>query len=119
MSVLWRKVTFDLWSNKTRTLLAVISIAAGLVTVGGIFGLLDQLLSSMDAAHRAVQPSHINIILRSYVDQATVDELKQTPGVVDIEPVNQVSVRYKLDAADTRVEDRDARRARLTMPPDI
>jgi putative ABC transport system permease protein len=100
MSVLWRKVTFDLWSNKTRTLLAVISIAAGLITVGGIFGLLDQLLSSMDAAHRAVQPSHVNIILRAYVDQDVVDELKTTPGVVDVDPVNQVSVRYKLNADD-------------------
>jgi putative ABC transport system permease protein len=101
MSVLWRKVIFDLWSNKARTLLAVISIAAGLVTVGGIFGLLDQLLSSMDAAHRAVQPSHVNIILRSYVDQAVVDDLKKTPGVVNIDPVNQISVRYKLNADDT------------------
>ncbi len=100
MSVLWRKVFFDLWSNKTRTLLAVISIAAGLITVGGIFGLLDQLLSSMDAAHRAVQSSHVNIILRAYVDQAVVDDLKKTPGVVDIDPVNQISVRYKLNADD-------------------
>ncbi len=56
MSVLWRKVPFDLWHNKARTLLAVLSIAAGLITIGGIFGLLDQLLSTMDAAHRAVQP---------------------------------------------------------------
>lgn len=100
MSVLWRKVVFDLWSNKARTLLAVISIAAGLITVGGIFGLLDQLLSSMDAAHRAVQPSHVNIILRDYVDQAAVDDLKQTPGVAGIDPINQISVRYKLAADD-------------------
>ncbi len=100
MSVLWHKVWFDLWHNKGRTLLAVLSVAAGVFTVGGIFGLLDQLLSTMDAAHRAVQPSHINIILRDYVDQKAVDALKETPGVVDIEPVNQISVRYKLRPAD-------------------
>ncbi|MCX7708025.1 MAG: hypothetical protein N2204_08470, partial [Anaerolineae bacterium] len=92
MSVLWHKVWFDLWHNKGRTLLAVLSIAAGVFTVGGIFGLLDQLLSTMDEAHRAVQPSHINIILRDYVDQKAVDALKETPGLVDIEPVNQISV---------------------------
>ncbi len=100
MSVLWHKVWFDLWHNKGRTLLAVLSIAAGVFTVGGIFGLLDQLLSTMDAAHRAVQPSHINIILRDYVDQKAVDALKGTPGLVDIEPVNQISVRYKLQPGD-------------------
>ncbi len=100
MSVLWHKVWFDLWHNKARTLLAVLSIAAGVFTVGGIFGLLDQLLSTMDAAHRAVQPSHINIILRDYVDQQAVDALKETPGLVDIEPVNQISVRYKLQPDD-------------------
>lgn len=100
MSVLWHKVAFDLWHNKSRTLLAVISIAAGLITIGGIFGLLDQLLSTMDAAHRSVQPSHVNIILRDYVDQAAVDDLKKTPGVLGIEPVNQISVRYKLHESD-------------------
>lgn len=100
MSVLWHKVWFDLWHNKGRTLLAVFSIAAGVFAVGGIFGLLDQLLSTMDAAHRAVQPSHINIILRDYVDRRVVDGLKDTPGLEGIEPVNQISVRYKLRPED-------------------
>lgn len=100
MSVLWHKVWFDLWHNKGRTLLAVFSIAAGVFTLGGIFGLIDQLLSTMDAAHRAVQPSHINMILRDYVDQPVVDALKETPGVADIDPVNQISARYKLRAED-------------------
>jgi putative ABC transport system permease protein len=96
MSVLWYKVWFDLWRNKGRTLLAVCSIAAGVFAVGGIFGLLDQLLNSMDAAHRAVQPSHINIILRDYVDEAAIENLRETPGVLDIDPANQASVRYRL-----------------------
>ena len=29
MDVIWRKVWFDLWSNKVRTSLAVLSIAVG------------------------------------------------------------------------------------------
>jgi len=78
MSVIWHKVWYDLWSHKGRTLLAILSIAAGLFAVGGIFGLVDQLLSTMDAAHRSVAPSHVSIILRDFVTEDVVDELKVT-----------------------------------------
>ena len=46
MSVLWDKVWFDFWQHKARTLLAVLSIAAGVFAIGTIFGLVDQLLST-------------------------------------------------------------------------
>lgn len=95
MSVLWHKVWFDLWQNKGRTLLAVLSIAAGVFAIGAIFGMVDQLLSGMDAAHRAVAPSHINIILREPVNHRTADRLMDVTGVVGVEPVNQLSIRYK------------------------
>jgi putative ABC transport system permease protein len=95
MSVIWHKVWADLWSHKTRTLLAIFSIAVGVFAVGAIFGLIDQLLSGMDAAHRAVAPSHFNIFLRGTVDEATVDNLEDTFGVAAIDPVNQISLRYK------------------------
>ncbi len=95
MSVLWQKVWDDLWHHKSRTLLAILSIAAGVFSVGAIFGMVDQMLAGMDAAHRAISPSHINIILRNYVDQEIVAELKDIEGVADIDPVNQMTVRYK------------------------
>jgi putative ABC transport system permease protein len=97
MSVIWRKVWFDLWHNKGRTLLAVLSISAGIFAVGAIFGMVDQLLSGMDQAHREVSPSHVNMILRDYINNDIVDDLKTIPGVVDIDAVNQVSVRYKVN----------------------
>ncbi len=34
----WRKVLGDLWSNKTRTLLVVLSIAVGVFAVGMVGG---------------------------------------------------------------------------------
>ena len=57
--------------------------------------MVDQLLSGMDAAHQAISPSHINIILREPVTRRTAERLKDTPGVVDVDPVNQLSIRYK------------------------
>jgi putative ABC transport system permease protein len=95
MSVLWRKAWFDLWHHKGRTLLAILSVAAGVFALGAILGLVDQLLSGMDQAHRSVVPSHISVILRTHVPQETAEDLRQIEGVVDVEPVNQISVRYR------------------------
>lgn len=100
MSVIWVKAWHDLWQHKSRTLLAILSIAAGVFAVGAIFGMVDQMLAGMDTAHRAVFPSHINIILRNPVNQELVGNLKEIEGVVDIDPVNQITVRYKLKAED-------------------
>ena len=65
MGVIWYKIWFDIWHNKTRTLLAVLSIAAGVFAVGAIFGMSDMLLTNMDASHRAVIPTHVYV----YLDQ--------------------------------------------------
>jgi putative ABC transport system permease protein len=112
MSVIWHKVWYDLWQNKLRTLLAILSIAVGVFAVGTIFGLIDQLLSGMDAAHRAVAPSHVNIILRSYIDEATAAEVAEVPGVVAVDPANQISIRYKT------APDEDWELGSLVMRPD-
>jgi putative ABC transport system permease protein len=97
MGVLRYKIWYDLWHRKSRTLLAVLSIAAGVFAVGAIYGMVYQLLDGMDAAHRAVTPSHINIILRNYVNEAIVTDLEALDGVAAIDPVNQVTVRYKVN----------------------
>ena len=93
MSVLWHKVWFDLWHHKGRTALAIFSVAAGVFAVGAILGLVDQLLSGMDAAHQAVNPSHVSVILRNFVPAEVADGLEEIEGVVVVEPVNQISVR--------------------------
>ncbi len=100
MGVIWYKIWFDLWHNKTRTFLAVLSIAAGVFAVGTIFGMSDMLLSNMDKSHRAVLPTHINVNLVSAVDRDTILSLKDVPGVEDVEPYNSISILYKLHPQD-------------------
>ncbi len=95
MGVIGQKIWFDLWHNKGRSLLVIISIAAGVFAIGVVFGMVDQLLRGMDRAHQEVNPSHFSIILRDFIDQEVVDELLNVPGVAEIEPVNQITVRYK------------------------
>ena len=100
MSVLWHKLWFDLWHQKSRTFLAILSITAGLFSIGAIFGMVDQLITGMDQAHSLVAPSHINIILRNFITEDVVESLRSIDGVVDIDPVNQISVRYKVNPED-------------------
>jgi len=96
MGVIWYKIWFDLWNNKTRTLLATLSIAAGVFAVGAIFGMSDMLLSNMDKSHHAVLPTHINVVLSEAVDRDIILNLREVPGVEDVEPYNSVSLQYKL-----------------------
>lgn len=95
LNVIWYKVWFDLWHNKVRTFLAILSIAAGVFAVGSFFGMVDELLDGMDKAHQDVYPSHIHMILYDLVDQQTIDGLKNIKGVADIEPGNRISVQFK------------------------
>jgi putative ABC transport system permease protein len=97
MDVIWHKVWHDLWHHKARTLLVILSIASGVFAIGAIFGMVDQLLGGMDDAHRATNPSHINVFLNTLVDQETAETLTSIPGVVGVEPANRISIRYKTD----------------------
>lgn len=112
MGVIWYKVWSDLWENKVRTTLAVLSIAVGVFAIGAIFGMVDQLLSGMDRAHQAVTPSHILMALDERIDQNLVDGLKNIRGIEDIEALNEAAVRYKINPDD------EWRAARLIMRAD-
>ncbi len=100
MSVIWRKVWFDLWSNKARTMLAVLSITVGVFAIGAIFGMVDLLLPGMDRSHRASRPPHISMTLNQRITRELADRLANIDGVEDIEAANAVPIRYKLAPGD-------------------
>lgn len=100
MSVIWNKVWSDLWDNKVRTTLAVLSISAGVFAIGAIFGMVDQLITGMDGAHQATSPSHIQMFLADRIDENTAIRLKSIEGIDDLEALNEVTVRYKLHSED-------------------
>jgi putative ABC transport system permease protein len=95
MSVIWYKVWSDLWDNKVRTTLAVLSITVGVFSIGAIFGMVDQLLSTMDKAHQEIIPSHIRMGLEKRITRDIADRLEHTNGVEAIELYNRIMVRYK------------------------
>lgn len=100
MSVIWAKVWSDLWDNKVRTILAVLSIAAGVFAVGAAFGMSDQLLDAMDDAHQASVPTHFTLSLSTPVTTDLVDDLKNIAGVEDIALGSFETTRYKTNLDD-------------------
>jgi putative ABC transport system permease protein len=100
MGILWYKIWFDLWRYKTRTLLAVLSIAAGVFAVGAMFGMSELLITNLDQSHQAVLPPHMNVVLGTLADYDSLIHLRELPGVEDIEPYNSVSINYKLHPQD-------------------
>ncbi len=100
MGVLWYKIWFDLWHYKARTLLAVLSIAAGVFAVGAMYGMSELLVTNMDTSHQAVMPPHMNVVLATPADYDTLTNLRRVAGVEDVEPYNSVNILYKLRPQD-------------------
>lgn len=96
MGVIWDKLWFDLWHHKVRTALAALSISIGVLALGFIVGLMDQLTPTWNQAHRAVVPAHVYMRLSQPVDEDTVHALRRIDGVAGIEPLNEVAIRYRL-----------------------
>lgn len=100
MSVIWVKVWYDLWNNKLRILLVVVSIAAGVFAIGTTFGLVNQMIPAMDFAHHQTNPSHVTMFFTQPVSRNIINELKKVPGVVSVEPLNSIEIRYKKQSQD-------------------
>ena len=96
MGIIWHKIWYDLRRNKLRTLLVVISIGVGVFAVGITFGMVEQMLPTMDAAHIATHPSHGTLYLDQPISRDIIYALRKIPGLVDIEPANTIEIRYKL-----------------------
>lgn len=93
----WHKVLSDLWSNKIRTLLVVLSIAVGIFSVGYVSSTFSILLGDMEKEYLATNPSSGFIITEDSFDQDFAYTLKKVPGVAEAEArsMNDVFVMTK------------------------
>ncbi len=90
----WRKVFADVWSNKTRTMLVVLSIAVGVFAIGAIAGANALLTREMTAAYLAVNPADITIYPDAF-DDDLVRTVRRIPGVADAVGSRAVGVRVQ------------------------
>ncbi len=91
-----RKVLADLWSNRTRTILVIASIAVGVFAIGAIMTTYVIYNADMSASYASAQPANIEVITASF-DDALVKSVATIPGVAHAEGRHMVSVRVSQD----------------------
>ncbi len=88
----WRKVLADLWENKSRTILVVLSIAIGVFAVGMIAGAYVIISTDLDLSYSMANPANIEITTRAF-DEDYINSIARLEGVADVEARRDVSVR--------------------------
>jgi putative ABC transport system permease protein len=91
----WRKVLRDLWSNKARTILVVLSIAIGVFAVGIIAGTQAILTRDLQASYLAINPPAAILGVSSF-DDDLVQTIRRMPGVDEAEGRSTMSVRLNI-----------------------
>jgi len=94
--VIWSKVCRDLVRDKARTLLVVLSTAAGVFALGLVFGLSGVVRLQIMASYRAAVPAHITFWGGPFGPEA-VDAMLRERGVAAAEGEIFTSVRWKLE----------------------
>ncbi len=94
--MIWRKVWRDLWGNKARTFLVILSTTVGVFALGVVFGLSSGMQTRMTESHQASQFPHI-IFYSDRFDQDVADKIRHEPGVANTEGEDGISFRWKLE----------------------
>lgn len=95
LSTTWRKVLADLWANKTRTILAVLSIAVGVYAVGSVAGTFVILNRDINLGYRAVNPADATVYAWPNFDEELLAAVRHVPGVTAVEGVGIMTVRAR------------------------
>ena len=84
LSVRWGKVLRDLWMNKTRTVLVVLSIAVGVFAFGMIATCEAVFNREMTVSYLAINPPSFHIYCDLFDDEL-VNVVERVPGVSQAE----------------------------------
>ncbi|MBN2500913.1 MAG: FtsX-like permease family protein [Anaerolineales bacterium] len=95
MRVAFNKVRRDLWRNKARTLLVVLSIAVGVMALGMVTAGSNLILSQMENSHKASNPAHGMIWLGGVIDETTLHSLEKLDSVASVEGISESGIRWR------------------------
>jgi putative ABC transport system permease protein len=90
----WRKILRDLWSNKARTFLVILSIAVGVAAIGMVAGTYSVITRDLPAQYTKVRPAHAQLMLAFFSDDL-VQVIRQMDGVDEAEGRASIIVRLK------------------------
>ena len=91
----WQKVLRDLWDDKTRTILVVLSIAVGVFAIGTILSAYAILAVDINKSYLMVNAPNIDVRTQPF-GQDLVNSIKDVQGVEDVQPRRVEKIRSKL-----------------------
>ena len=91
----WRKVLHDLWDNKARTLLVVLSIAVGVFSIGVIAGAYQIISNDMSVSYSANKPANVELRMTDF-DEDTLEMIRNQRGVQDVEGRRVFNIRVRV-----------------------
>lgn len=91
----WHKVLRDLWSQKLRTLLVVLSIAVGVFAFGTIIIARENVLRELSTSYLAINPASATLQTAPF-DAELADAVGRVAGVAAAEGQRQVAARLQV-----------------------
>jgi putative ABC transport system permease protein len=92
----WRKVLRDLWRNKTRAILVVLSIAVGVFAVGTVAHMRSIVSKDLAESYASVNPADAVIFTNQPFDDELVQVVRRIEGVREAEGVTSTMLRFHL-----------------------
>ncbi len=91
----WRKVIKDIWGNKIRTALVVLSIAIGVFAIGMIVGTRTMLLEDLATSYAETNPASAVLFVSNF-DDSIVETTWRVGGVLDAQGRRSVEIRVQV-----------------------
>jgi putative ABC transport system permease protein len=92
----WRKILRDLWLNKVRTLLVILSIVVGVFAIGMIVSTQIMLSEDMASTYGATNPGHA-YLFPGWFDEDLVEAVRRVEGVAEADGrLDEFEVRLKV-----------------------
>lgn len=95
----WRKVFHDLFDNKARTLLVVLSISVGVFSIGVIAGAYEIISNDMGISYAANNPANIELRMSNF-DESIRSSIRNANGVKEVEVRRVVNFRVRKEGAE-------------------
>ena len=93
----WTKVYRDLWNNRSRTILVILSIAVGVFAIGMIAATQQALTESLNAQYVALRPADVILQTEPMLDDDFVTSISNMRGVNEAEGRRALPLRISLD----------------------
>jgi putative ABC transport system permease protein len=97
----WRKILRDIWRNKRRTVLVVLSIAVGVFAVGTVAIMRDIVTGDMMASYEDANPPSAILYVNGSFDDEMVEGVKRIPEVADAEGRRLIWVTFQHPQSET------------------